>query len=108
LILFYCPCPSIDEAKKLAHALLEKKLIACANILPGMVSIYEWKGSLHDDSECLALFKTTKERAQEVETLLTSLHPYEIPAILQFEASKVNEDFFTHVRQSTLDNSHNA
>ena len=88
--LVYCPCPSLDEAKRLGNALLDARLAGCINILPGMVSLYDWKGAREEAAETVLIAKTTAAKAPEVKTFLESEHPYEVPAILTLPLSDMN------------------
>lgn len=80
--LVWCPFPDAETARAIAGTLLEEKLIACANILPTIESVFEWKGSVSSDTESAVLFKTTSEHLEALTQRLEQLHPYETPAIL--------------------------
>lgn len=80
--LVWCPFPDADSAGAAARALLDEGLIACANILPPMRSLYVWRGEPGDESEVGALFKTNAGRLPRVIDRLGELHPYDEPAIL--------------------------
>lgn len=73
---------SSEEAERLARSLVEQGLAACVNILPGVSSIYRWKGALEQASEVLLLIKTRAERFEAVREALVALHPYEVPEVL--------------------------
>lgn len=83
--LLYIPVPSTEVGKKLAYALLEKKLAFCCNISEKVESIYWFKGTIHEDNEYILFVKTfnAQEAAQEVE----KIHPYEVPVIVTLESS---------------------
>lgn len=70
-----------DEAgaSELAAALLERRLIACANLLPGMRSLFRWQGRVEDASEVAMLLKTTVDRIDELLAAIDELHPYDTP-----------------------------
>jgi periplasmic divalent cation tolerance protein len=74
--------PSADKAAEIARALVDAKLAACVNVLPTVRSIYRWQGAVSDDSEALAIIKTTAERYDAMAAMLVSLHPYEVPEIV--------------------------
>ncbi len=80
--LLYCTCPDTDTAQGIARALVEQRLAACVNIVPGLRSIYRWKGELQDDAECLLLIKTRAARVKAVSETIRSLHPYELPEVI--------------------------
>lgn len=71
--------PSADEAARLARALVEERLAACVNIVPGARSIYRWQGEVCDEPEHLLVIKTTPPRREALVARLLELHPYECP-----------------------------
>ncbi|WDE98103.1 divalent-cation tolerance protein CutA [Lentisphaera profundi] len=91
--LFYTPCSNKEEAKKIASSLLSEKLIACANVIPGINSLYIWEGELQDVEEVILLLKCKQESANDVESRISQLHSYDCPCILQFTPDKVNPAF---------------
>lgn len=80
--LVWCPFPDADSAVAAARTLLDEGLVACANILPPMRSLYVWRGEHGDEREVGALFKTNSARLPQVTDRLGELHPYDEPAIL--------------------------
>lgn len=86
-LLVLCTCPTAEEAGRIAGALLEARLAACVTSLPGAQSWYRWQGAVESAQEWILLIKTTRERYDTLERTLASLHPYEVPEILAFEAS---------------------
>ncbi|QRG06594.1 divalent-cation tolerance protein CutA [Xanthobacter dioxanivorans] len=80
--LVYSTFPSREAAEEVARALLDARLVACANILPGMVSLYRWEGAIARADEVVLLLKTSAARAGEVVEAIRARHPYEVPAIL--------------------------
>ena len=80
--LVWCPFPDRASAERVADALLDEGMIACANIFSGMVSLYRWNGSRGRGEECGALFKTNSAGLDSVIARISALHPYEQPAIL--------------------------
>jgi len=75
-------CPDEETAQQLAKCILDEKLAACINIIPGLLSIYEWQGKREQGTEVLLLIKTRQELFTELEMLICSLHPYELPEII--------------------------
>jgi periplasmic divalent cation tolerance protein len=90
MALVYCPCPDLEEAKRLGNALLDARLAGCINILPGMVSLYDWKGAREQSNEAVLIVKTAVSRTSRVKEFLEKEHPYEVPAILTLPLSDVN------------------
>lgn len=74
-------CPDLDTARAIARAGLTDRLAACANILPGVVSLFHWQGAIEDEPEVQLVFKTTETRCAELVELIARLHPYDLPVI---------------------------
>lgn len=74
-------CPSAD-AEALARTLVEERLAACVQIVPGVRSVYRWQGELHVDDEVQLWIKTAVVRIPDLVDRLADLHPYEVPEIL--------------------------
>jgi periplasmic divalent cation tolerance protein len=77
-----CTCPDKDTAEKIAHLLVNDKLAACVNILPGITSVYRWHEQVESAQEHLLLIKANKSRYQAIETTIKKHHPYELPEII--------------------------
>ncbi|MEE4201250.1 divalent-cation tolerance protein CutA [Erythrobacter sp.] len=80
--LVWCPFPDIEAAQDCAAQLLGERLIACANILPAMQSVYEWEDAIERGEEVGVLFKSTADRLDRLTQRLGELHPYDTPAVL--------------------------
>lgn len=93
MALVYCPCPSLEEAKRLGNALLDARLAGCINILPGMVSLYDWKGAREEAAEVVMLAKTTAGLAAGAKELLEREHSYDVPAILTLPLADMNSGY---------------
>ncbi len=101
IVIFYVPCPEAEAAKKIARTLLSEKLIACANILDGCTSLYEWKGEVVEAKEVILILKTTKDLQEKVLQIVEKEHPYECSAILQFSDVEANLPFYDWVAGQT-------
>ena len=84
-LLCLSTCPDAETAATIARRLVEERLAACVNQLPGVVSTYRWQGRIHEDAEVLLLIKTTRERLDALRDRLAELHPYEVPELVAFE-----------------------
>lgn len=73
------------EAERIANVLVGRGLAACVNVVPGVVSVYRWKGEIQRDEERLLIIKTRSERFEELREVLVSLHPYEVPELIGLE-----------------------
>ncbi len=80
--LLILTCPNMEVAEALAEMLVSEKLAACVNILPGARSVYEWKGKVEKEAECVLLIKSRKDRLQMLEERLLAEHPYELPELI--------------------------
>ena len=84
---------SAEEADRLARALVERRLAACVNVVPGVVSHYRWQGELQRDEERLLVIKTRAERIDALRDALRELHPYELPELVAFEISAGSPEY---------------
>lgn len=98
--LLLSTCPEA-EAETLAQRLVEEKVVACVNIIPGLKSLYWWKGNLEKDKEALLLLKTTDAKAALAISKLKEYHSYEVPEILSLEITEGNDDYFHWVEDVT-------
>lgn len=80
--LCWCPFPDAASAEAAANTLLDEGLIACANIMPGLRTLYAWQGERGEASEAGALLKTNSSLIEKLIARLAELHPYDEPAIL--------------------------
>lgn len=74
-------CPDEATALKIARLVVERRLAACANIVPGIRSIYRWMGEISEDSEVLVTMKTREDFVETLYTAIVANHPYQQPAI---------------------------
>ncbi|KAF1723154.1 divalent-cation tolerance protein CutA [Pseudoxanthomonas wuyuanensis] len=84
--LVFCTCPDAASAERIADALVEERLAACVNLLPGVAAIYRWQGRVERASEVLLLIKTSGARLEKLIRRIPELHPYELPEVLAVEA----------------------
>jgi len=91
-VFAYITNPSKQEARKIAKHLLDKKLIACANIFP-ISSLYWWKGKIADENEFVLIAKTSKTNFEKVKNEVEKIHSYTIPCIVKIPVSS-NKKYF--------------
>ncbi len=101
LILIYSTFPDSKIAEELSQKLVSENLVACANILGEVKSIYKWQGKIEKSSEILAIFKTKKENFAKVETVIKSIHPYENPCIISLEIDNISKEFLNWILENT-------
>ena len=94
--------PDIDTAQRLASQIVQAKLAACVNIIPQVQSIYIWQGEECNESECIALIKTTEKAYSELESLLKQQHPYELPEIIATPITNGSKDYLSWLSTNTL------
>ncbi len=85
--LVWCPFPDEEEARSVSGTLLDEGLVACANIIPGIISLYQWNGERGEGREVAVLLKTHGTCVSRLASRLAQLHSYESPAIIQWDAS---------------------
>ncbi len=74
--------PTPERAAEIARALVEERLAACGNVVPGLRSVYRWEGKVHDDAEALLVLKTTRARFEALRDRVLALHPYAVPEVI--------------------------
>lgn len=99
-MLIYITCPDREVAKTIARALVEEKLIACANILDGLTSVYRWDGNIEESSEVLLLAKTEASKWKQLEKRVLELHPYDVPCVVAYPSAETTSIFAHWVRSS--------
>ena len=85
VLLAYSTCPDAASAEAVARALVDERLAACVNQLPGLRSTYRWQGQIEQADEVLLLIKTTADRLDALTARLRELHPYELPELIAVE-----------------------
>lgn len=81
-VFAYITCPSLAEAERLGRALVEERLAACVNLLPGMRSLYRWQGAIESADEVVLIAKTLRTRAGALTRRVIALHPYSCPCVV--------------------------
>ncbi len=74
--------PTPERAAEIARALVEERLAACGNVVPGLRSIYRWEGKIADEAEALLVLKTTRVRFEALRERVLELHPYQVPEVI--------------------------
>ena len=100
-IIVLITAASEDEAAKIGRTLVDEKLAACANIIPGIRSIYTWKGETCDDTECLMVVKTVAANFDALERRVRELHSYEVPEVIAIPIIKGSAPYLDWVEENT-------
>jgi len=93
VVFVYTTHPSVVEAERIGRELVERRLCACVNILPGMVSLYWWQGAIERGEEAVMIVKTRATLAERVRVAVRELHSYTTPAILVLPIESVDPDY---------------
>jgi periplasmic divalent cation tolerance protein len=91
-----------DKAVAIARTVVEQKLAACVNIVPGIRSIYSWKADLCDEQEVLLIVKSRRELFPDLQDLIRELHPYEVPEIIAWTLDEGLPDYFRWIDEVTM------
>ncbi|HYM31915.1 MAG TPA: divalent-cation tolerance protein CutA [Candidatus Cybelea sp.] len=91
--LVYVTAESPEQAQAIGHALVEEHIAACANIIPGMRSIYWWQGKLEEADETVLIVKTRSENVGAVIRRVKELHSYSVPCVLAWPIDAGNSDY---------------
>ncbi len=97
VVLVTCPA---EAAEKVARAVLDGRAAACVNILPGVRSLYWWKGKVEDANECLLLIKTRTSLLGRLERVVRGAHPYEVPEILPLPVTRGYRPYLDWIEES--------
>jgi periplasmic divalent cation tolerance protein len=81
LSLVLCNAPP-DAALRIAREIVERRLAACVNVVPGVTSVYRWQGAVHEDPESTLLMKTRVSLVEALTVAVRELHPYEVPEVI--------------------------
>jgi periplasmic divalent cation tolerance protein len=92
--------PDLEVAARIARALVEEGLAACANLVPGVRSIYRWQGAVQDDAEVLLVLKTRASLGPALAARVRALHPYELPEVVALAVAGGSEPYLDWVRSA--------
>src|SRR5574337_1184294 len=93
--------PSAEKGAEMARALVEERLAACGNVVPGLRSLYRWEGKVQDDAEALLLLKTTRRRFGALRDRVLALHPYEVPEVIALPVEVGSAAYLAWIAGST-------
>jgi periplasmic divalent cation tolerance protein len=100
-IFVYTTYPSVVEAEAAGKALVERRLAACVNILPGMISHYAWQGAVERAEEVVMIVKTRASLAEPVRAAVKEMHSYTTPAILVIPLEGVDSSYLGWLFEAT-------
>jgi periplasmic divalent cation tolerance protein len=99
-IVVYVTAPE-DEAVDLAKTLVEERLVACVNIVPGLRSIYWWRGEIEDEAEVLCIMKTRSNLFESLRDRVRELHSYEVEEIIALPIMAGNPEYLDWIKENT-------
>lgn len=99
--MLYVTAASREQALVIAHALVEARLAACANIIDGITSVYRWQGKVQQDSEAAMIIKTRAELVEAVIEKVKALHSYSVPCVVSLPILAGNPAFLEWIGEET-------
>lgn len=99
-VLIYATFPSLENAETVGGSLVDRRLAACVNIIPGMTAIYMWQGRQHRDTETVMIIKTHSGRTNDVVAAVRAQHPYDNPALVVLPVTGGSPDFLRWIGES--------
>ncbi|XP_076441800.1 protein CutA homolog [Babylonia areolata] len=93
--------PNMEVAKKLSHGLVQNKLVACVNIIPGITSVYEWENKVEEDGELLLMMKTMTSKITEVSEYVRNNHPYDVAEVISSKIDNGNPPYLQWISDVT-------
>ena len=100
-VVVLCTVGSAEEAERIARSLVDRRLAACVNVVPGVASFYRWKGEVARDSEWLLFMKTTAARFEALREAVVELHPYDIPEVVELPIERGHAPYLDWIDAST-------
>jgi periplasmic divalent cation tolerance protein len=98
VLVIFCTVPDAASGERIARQLVEYRLAACVNVIPGVTSVYRWQGQVETGSEALLKIKAKAGNYQKIETAIRSQHPYELPEIIAVPVSDGLAEYLDWVR----------
>ena len=95
---------STKEAERIGRAVVTKKLAACVNVVPSIVSVFQWQGKVQKSREALLIIKSTKSRYAVLERTIRCMHSYEVPEILALDVKRGYRQYLEWISRETARN----
>jgi periplasmic divalent cation tolerance protein len=100
-LFIYVTAGSVEEAERIGRALVAERLAACANILPGMRSIYWWDGKMEEASEAVLVLKTWRTNLDSLTARVKALHSYAVPCVVALPIEAGNPDYLAWIAKES-------
>ncbi|CAH1272295.1 protein CutA homolog isoform X2 [Branchiostoma lanceolatum] len=96
--------PDEEVGKKIARGLVQNKLAACVNIIPKIISVYEWEGKVEEDGELLLMIKTRTSKVAALTDFVRKNHPYDVPEVISTKLDQGNPAYMKWLGETVPDN----
>jgi len=93
-------CPDASTAEAVARTLVDERLAACVNLVPGVRSIYRWQDAVEQADEILMVIKTTAANVDALTARVAQLHPYEVPEVIALEATDISDAYLAWLQSN--------
>lgn len=101
-IVVFSNCGSEEEARKVARSLVEARVAACVNIVPGVRSVYRWQGAIEEESEWMLVIKSTRDCFEPLATELRKVHSYQIPEVIALPIVDGNSEYLDWIGREVI------
>lgn len=98
--VYLCTAANVDQARRIAEALVVEKLAACVNVAGGVESFFWWEGKVNREQETLLIIKSTKELSSKIIERIKQLHSYDVPEVIQLSIEDGNADYLRWISES--------
>jgi periplasmic divalent cation tolerance protein len=92
-IVVFCTCSSYEEAARIARHLVETRVAACVNIVPGLTSVYRWQGAIEEAAEVLLIIKSSRALFEELRDAIAGLHSYQTPEVIALDIAAGSKNY---------------
>jgi periplasmic divalent cation tolerance protein len=106
LLLAFSTAPDKATAERIAEVLVEEGLVACVNLVPGLLSVYRWQGAVQREGEVLLVMKTQAPRMPRLKERLSAVHPYEVPELIAIPVRDGLEAYCRWVAEESTGSNH--
>ena len=100
-MLFFSTVPNLELGKKIATTLVDQKIAACVNIVPSVISIYEWEHKIEEDNELILIIKSKRELAKKLIEKIKEIHNYEVPECVGIEIKEGSKEYLEWIEKIT-------